>query len=107
MAAEDADAAGAAPSDGVFADADEDVWFEVSPNTARVHLHAAPDGRSPLGLSVPVRALLARNEPAPVLEELVTAVRNRCTVPSEVCMICSTMMATGNPIVIQVNAGVL
>ena len=77
-AAEDAHAAGAAPSDGPCADTDEeDVWFEVSPNTARVHLHAAPDGSSPLGLSLPVRALLARNEPAPLLQELVAAVQDR------------------------------
>ena len=76
-AAQEEDAAGSAPSNDLNVDADLDIWFEVSPNTGRVHLHAAPDGRSPLGLSLPVRALLARNDPAPVLEELVTAVRNR------------------------------
>ena len=73
----DADAEGAAPADDPDQDADVDVWFEVSPNTGRVHLHAAPDGRSPLGLSLPVRALLARNDPAPLLEELVAAVESR------------------------------
>ena len=70
--------ADAAPS---TADPDPEVWFEVSPNTGRVHLHAAADGAAPLGLSIPFRALLARNDPQPVLEELVRAVTSRQTTP--------------------------
>ena len=56
---------------------DPDVWFEVSPNTGRVHLHVAVDGSEPLGLNIPVRALLARKEPQPLLEELVKAINSR------------------------------
>ena len=59
------------------AEQDPEVWFEVSPNTGRVHLHAVADGSEPFGLSVPVRALLARNDPEPLLEELVRAVESR------------------------------
>ena len=59
------------------AEPDPDIWFEVSPNTGRVHLHAAADGAAPFGLSIPVRALLARNDPEPLLEELVKAVESR------------------------------
>jgi len=66
-----------APAEEGGAEPDPDVWFEVSPNTGRVHLHAAADGSEPFGLSIPVRALLARNDPEPLLEELVKAVESR------------------------------
>lgn len=49
-----------------------EVWFEVSGNTGRVHLHAAPDGSAPLRLSLPMEALLAGDSPP--LEELLGAV---------------------------------
>lgn len=48
------------------------VWFEVSGNTSRVHLHAAPDGTAPLRLSLPMEALLVGDSPP--LEELLQAV---------------------------------
>ena len=35
------------------------VWFELSPHTSRLHFHGAPDGSSPLGLSVPLEAMAA------------------------------------------------
>jgi hypothetical protein len=34
------------------------VWFEVSANTSRVHLHAAADGAQHLGISLPMEDLL-------------------------------------------------
>lgn len=40
-------------------------------------MHAAADGSEPFGLSIPVRALLARNDPELLLEELVKAVESR------------------------------
>ena len=66
-----------APAEESCAEPDPEVWFEVSPNTGRVHLHAAADGSEPFGLSIPVRALLARNDPELLLEELVKAVESR------------------------------
>lgn len=35
------------------------VWFELSPHTGRLHLHGAPDGSAPLGLSVPLEDMAA------------------------------------------------
>ena len=49
-----------------------EVWFEVSGNTGRVHLHRAPDGSAPLRLNLPLETLLAGDSPA--LEELLAAV---------------------------------
>jgi hypothetical protein len=49
------------------------VWFEVSANTQRVHLHGAADGSAPLHLSLPQEALLAHGSPA--LQQLLEAVR--------------------------------
>ena len=66
-----------AEATAVGTEPDPDVWFEVSPNTGRVHLHAAADGTEPFGLSIPIRSLLARNDPEPVLEELFKAVKSR------------------------------
>lgn len=48
------------------------VWFEVSGNTSRVHLHTAADGSAPLLLSLPMEALLAGDSPS--LDELLGAV---------------------------------
>lgn len=33
-------------------------WFEVSAHSSRIHVHAAADGSQPLGLNVPLEALL-------------------------------------------------
>ena len=30
----------------------DELWFEISRHTGRIHLHAEPDGKAPLGLSV-------------------------------------------------------
>ena len=38
--------------------AHEGPWFEVSGHSGRVHLHLAPDGSRPMGLSLPLEALL-------------------------------------------------
>ena len=48
------------------------VWFEVSANTSRLHLHAAADGSAPLRLSLPLESLLVGDSPP--LEELLQAV---------------------------------
>jgi hypothetical protein len=43
---------------GCSAEAPLPVWFEVSGHTGRVHIHLAPGGTRPLGLSLPLELLL-------------------------------------------------
>ncbi|KAL4428086.1 hypothetical protein ABPG75_002175 [Micractinium tetrahymenae] len=62
--------------------AEVQVWFEVSGNTGRVHLHAAGDGSAPLRLSLPMEALLAGD--SPILEELLEALSLDSGPPSPV-----------------------
>jgi hypothetical protein len=54
-------------------------WFEVSPHTQRVHLHAAADRAAPLRLSLPMEALLAPG--APALRALAAAVGRQLAAP--------------------------
>ncbi|KAK9844937.1 hypothetical protein WJX74_008894 [Apatococcus lobatus] len=46
------------------------VWFEVSQNTGRVHMHHAVDGSAMLGLSLPMELLLMEDGPCATLANI-------------------------------------
>jgi hypothetical protein len=50
-------------------------WFQLSPHTQRVHLYGGPAGARPLGLSLPLQALLA--PAAPAVGQVIRAVQRQ------------------------------
>lgn len=53
------------------------MWFEVSQNTGRVHMHQAADGSSMLGLSLPMELLLMEEGPSATLDDMYRALDSR------------------------------
>ena len=51
-------------------------WFEVSAHSSRVHLHTAADGTQPMGLNVPLEALLDGG--GGLTDSVVDALTRRC-----------------------------
>ncbi|KAK9866369.1 hypothetical protein WJX84_005962 [Apatococcus fuscideae] len=58
-------------------DMQDKVWFEVSANTGRVHMHMAADGSRMLGLSLPLELLLMGEGPSVTLQDIYRALDTR------------------------------